>query len=517
MPGFGRKENLQVGPNQTDGDQVNRNQDARDQTDGDRMNQNQINWTQVEWDRDIHKFQLHGTRILLDVNSGSVHIIDEAAWQVLEALEQHRGNVEAAWNELKAAPPDALSFEEFGEIIGELRHLQQQKLLFTSDREVAAWVQDSREPIIKSLCLNVTHGCNMRCGYCFASDTAFGVRNELMSYRVGRQAIDFLLEKSGSRRHLEVDFFGGEPLLNLQTIQKLTHYGTQRAQEMGNVIKFTVTTNCVLIDASFIRFVNENKMQVVLSLDGRQRVHDRVRRLIDGSNSYDTILPRMLQLADSRNHENYYVRGTFTNRNMDFSRDVLHLFDLGFKHVSLEPVVAPPETYGFSDADIPALEQEYEKLSMALLERHNQGQFIDFFHFNVDLTGGTCIPKRIKGCGAGFEYLAVAPDGTLFPCHQFDGKADYEMGNVFDGLGDDNISREFASAHIYAKKACKDCWARFFCSGGCHANAVEFSGSLLEPYSVGCRLQKKRLECAVWFQLRQQMPASAASGNSQGV
>lgn len=461
-------------------------------------------WDQVDWNRDIHKFQLHGTRILLDVNSGSVHIIDAAAWQVLEALEQHRGNVEAASEELE----DVLPFDEFCEIIGELRLLQDQKLLFTSDQQVAAWVQEVREPVIKSLCLNVTHGCNMRCGYCFASDTSFGARNELMSYQVGQQAIDFLLHQSGSRRHLEVDYFGGEPLLNFETIQALTCYGTQRAQERGKTVKFTVTTNGVLIDEPFIRFVNENQMQVVLSLDGRQQVHDGIRRLADGSSSYETILPKMLRLAGSRNHENYYVRGTFTNRQMDFSRDVLHLFDLGFKHVSLEPVVATPETYGFSEEDLPVLEKEYEKLSLALWERSKQGQFIDFFHFNVDLQGGTCIPKRIKGCGAGFEYLAVAPDGSLFPCHQFDGKANYVMGNVFDGLLEGSISKDFAAAHIYAKEACRECWARFFCSGGCHANAVEFSGSLLEPYSVGCCLQKKRLECAIWFQLMQQVTAS---------
>lgn len=462
-----------------------------------RLDSNREENFQVDWGRDIHKFQLHGTRILLDVNSGSVHTIDQAAWEVLQGLEKHQGSVDDTREELK----DTLPPQEFSEIIGELRQLQEQNLLFTSDSKAAAWVQGPRRPVIKSLCLNVTHGCNMRCGYCFASDTSFGARDELMSLEVGQKAIEFLLEQSGARRHLEVDFFGGEPLLNFQTIQELTHYGSQRAWDLGKEIKFTVTTNCVLIDESFINFVNANQMQVVLSLDGRQRVHDGVRRLADGSYSYDAILPKMLKFAESRNHENYYVRGTFTNKNMDFSKDVLHLFDLGFRHVSLEPVVAPPETFGFSDEDLPFLEQEYEKLSLALLDRHNQGQFIDFFHFNVDLTGGTCIPKRIKGCGAGFEYLAVAPDGSLYPCHQFDGKAGFVMGNVFEGLKGDSLSKEFASAHVFAKEACKDCWARFYCSGGCHANAVGFSGSLLEPYQVGCRLQKKRLECAIWFQL----------------
>jgi uncharacterized protein len=342
----------------------------------------------------------------------------------------------------------------------------------------------------------------MRCGYCFASDTSFGSEAELMSLEVGQKAIDFLLEQSGSRGHLEVDYFGGEPLLNMDTIRQLTKYGMERADHCGKKIKFTITTNCLLIDDDFIEFVNEFEMQVVLSLDGRKSVHDGVRRLVGGEQSYDTILPKMLKLAESRNHDNYYVRGTYTRKNPDFSQDVLHLFDLGFKHVSLEPVVASPDTYGFSQDDLPVLEKEYEKLSAELSKRHKEGKSVDFFHFNVDLKGGVCIPKRIKGCGAGFEYLAVAPDGTLYPCHQFDGRAQFAMGSVYTGLNNSTISEEFASAHIYNKTECKGCWARFLCSGGCHANAYHFSGTLVEPYTVACLLQKKRLECAIWFQLQ---------------
>ncbi|MGI6555181.1 MAG: thioether cross-link-forming SCIFF peptide maturase [Bacillota bacterium] len=452
----------------------------------------------VNWSRDIHKFLLHGTRVLLDVNSGSVHIIDELAWDVLEALEQCRGNVQAAVSRLKGKYPA----EEVIEVIGELQKLKQERILFTSDSQVEEWTKQEKEYLVKSLCLNVAHDCNMRCGYCFAAKISFGGKRELMSLEVGQKAIDFLLEQSGSRKHLEVDYFGGEPLLNQGTVQELTRYGAEKAARRGKKIKFTITTNCLLIDDSFIRFVNDYDMQVVLSLDGRQSVHDGVRRTAGGGPTYDTILPRMLKLTESRNHDNYYVRGTYTRKNMDFSKDVLHLFDLGFKHVSLEPVVAPPDQYGFSEEDIPPLEAEYEKLAGELLKRHRKGQDIDFFHFNVDLDGGVCIPKRIKGCGAGFEYLAVTPDGSLFPCHQFAGMDEFIMGDVFRGIRNTAIGRSFSSAHVYSKEACRDCWARFLCSGGCHANAHEYSGTILEPYSIACSLQKKRLECGIWFQLK---------------
>lgn len=450
------------------------------------------------WQRDVHKFMLHGTRILLDVNSGTVHVIDQAAWDVLETLEHHQGDLAAARQELKGK----YSQEQVAELVAELGELKEQGLLFTSDSQVEKWAAAPREFAVKSLCLNVAHDCNMRCGYCFASEVSFGEKTQLMSLEVGQKAVDFLLEQSGSRRHLEVDYFGGEPLLDFNMVRRLTQYGREKAQQLGKTIKFTITTNGLLIDDAFIDFVNENQMQVVLSLDGRKSVHDGVRRLAGGGGTYDKILPKFLKFAESRNHENYYVRGTYTRRNMDFSQDVLHLFDLGFHHVSLEPVVASPDTYGFTEEDVPTLELEYEKLSAELLERHQQGHSIDFFHFNVDLKGGVCIPKRIKGCGAGFEYLAVAPDGTIYPCHQFDGKQKFAMGDVFNGLNAKSIGERFASAHIYNKQPCRDCWARFLCSGGCHANAYEFSGTLTQPYSIGCLLQKKRLECAIWFQLQ---------------
>lgn len=463
-------------------------------------NSNNLGDFNITWKRDIHKFILHGKRILLDVNSGSVHVVDKTAWDVLDALETNHGNYVLAAEDLKGT----YNSGEIAEVIEELRILHNQRLLFTSDKQVEAWTRQRREHVVKSLCLNVAHDCNMRCGYCFAADVSFGGKPQLMSFEVGQKAIDFLLKQSGSRSHLEIDYFGGEPLLNLDVVRMLTRYGSKRAAELGKKIRFTVTTNCWLIKEEFIRFVNEYDVQVVLSLDGRKHVHDRVRRLVGGGETYNSILPKMIKLAESRNHGNYYVRGTFTHKNMDFSQDVIHLFDLGFKHVSLEPVVASPDTYGFSEQDMDVLEKEYEKLAQELFNRHKNGQFIDFFHFNVDLRGGVCIPKRIKGCGAGFEYLAVSPDGTVFPCHQFIGRNEFAMGNVGSDIND-KISDTFAAAHIYNKSACKDCWARFLCSGGCHANAYEFSGTLLEPYLISCQLQKKRLECAIWFQIEKHL------------
>ena len=458
------------------------------------------------WNRDIHKFMLHGLRILLDVNSGSVHILDEASWDVLEALEQHQGSIPMAVASLE----NKYSPAQLAEVVSELEGLREQELLFTSDREVMAGAGNPAAPAIKSMCFNMAHDCNMRCGYCFAADISFGGTPQLMSREVGEAAMDFLLEQSGSRRHLEVDFFGGEPLLNLDTVAHLTEYGTRQAEKGGKAIKFTITTNCLLMDKAFTELVNRYNMQVVLSLDGRKTVHDAVRRAPGGAGTYDVIVPRMLQFTESRHHENYYVRGTYTRKNMDFADDVFHLFDLGFRHVSLEPVVAPPEAYGFSEEDIPLLEKEYERLAAGLLERHEKGQFIDFFHFNVDLEGGVCIPKRIKGCGAGVEYLAAAPDGRIYPCHQFVGSSRFLMGEVFQGLKETAGGNGFREAHIYNKKICRNCWARFFCSGGCHANAYHYSGSLMEPYAIACALQKKRLECGIWYQLCKRLGRNTA-------
>ena len=455
----------------------------------------------VDWERDIHKFHIGDLRIVLDVNTGSIHVVDKFIWDVLNALRRCSGDAAKAAAQLQEYPT-----QEISKAVEELEQLSRQKALFTSDSGLSCWENENLEgsSVIKSLCLNVSHDCNMRCGYCFAGDGKFGGTRRLMPLETAKRAVDFLLKNSGGRRHLEIDFFGGEPLLNKQAVERTVEYGAGRAADFGKKIKFTVTTNGLLLDDAFTRFADRWEMQVVLSLDGRRETHDRVRLLPDGKGSFDRVFPRVQRFTQLHTGS-YYVRGTFTRKNMDFSRDVLYLFDAGFKHVSVEPVVAPPEKFGFYDEDVPALEAEYERLAVLLVERIMQGHFIDFFHFNIDLDGGTCIPKRIKGCGAGFEYLAVDPNGGLFPCHQFVGINDFLMGSVVEGFSRDYLTKKFRSAHIYNKRACTQCWARYFCSGGCHANAYIYSGDIMQPFELGCRLQRKRIECGIYFQIKKRL------------
>jgi len=464
----------------------------------------------TDWEKDLHKFKLYDLRILLDVNSGSVHIIDQVTWDVLDSLERNGGNIPAALAKLKGR----YCPEKLLEVVEELEALAQQELLFTNGDWVERQARNQREVGIKSLCLHVAHDCNMSCGYCFAGEGNFGRERELMPPEVGERAVDFLLDNSGDRKNLEIDFFGGEPLLNFEVVKHLVRYGHEKAVLRGKVIKFTLTTNCLLLNDEVADFLNKNHMQVILSLDGRREINDRVRVLKSGGGSYDVIVPKILKFVESRNHENYYVRGTYTRKNMDFSEDVFHLFDLGLYRVSVEPVVAPPEVYGFSKEDIPVLEREYERLAAGLVERQRSGFPVDFYHFNIDLSGGPCLPRRVRGCGAGFEYFAVAPDGNIYPCHQFVGIEKFCMGSVFKGILNFELVEKFRSAHIYNKPRCRRCWARFFCSGGCHANAYAYSGDLLEPYEVACYLQKKRIECGIYFQLQKDYKREISNGPS---
>ncbi|NLK01063.1 MAG: thioether cross-link-forming SCIFF peptide maturase [Clostridia bacterium] len=451
----------------------------------------------TDWNRDIHKFKFEELHILLDINSGSVHIIDEATWDLLEALEKLDGNISLAIRELHHRYPR----EELWAIVSQLKSLSEQELLFTSDSWAWRRADKFSDDRVKSLCLHVSHDCNMRCGYCFAGDGSFGGDKSLMSGDVGEAAIDFLLENS-RRKHLEVDFFGGEPLLNFDVVEHLTEYGIREAEEKGKIIRFTLTTNCLLLDERVMDYLDKYSMQVILSLDGRRETNDRVRMVGMGKSSYDIIVPKILDLTQSRGYDNYYVRGTYTRKNMDFSDDVFHLMDLGLEHISLEPVVAPPEEFGFTREDIPKLEKEYEILTLGLLERLKGGEEVDFFHFNIDFSGGPCIPRIVRGCSAGVGYFAVDPSGDLYPCHQFVGDKNYWMGDVFSGLQKHKLQEEFQQAHIYNKPLCKGCWARFYCSGGCHANASAYMGSLDEPYDIACSLQKKRIECGIYYQLK---------------
>lgn len=437
----------------------------------------------------IHRFEFDGTKIVLDTPSGSVHVVDNLVWELIGALEEAR-----------QADLAGYSHEEIKEAQEELDKLTADGLMFSASSEVPATFSD--KPIVKSLCLHIAHDCNLKCTYCFAGKGHFGGDKSMMSLEVGKKAIDFLLEQSGPRKHCEVDFFGGEPLMNFEVVKELVAYGRARSAEAGKEIKFTLTTNALLLSEEIQQYLNKEEISVVLSLDGRKEVHDSMRPLTGGTGSYDYILPKIKGFVDSRGNQNYYVRGTFTGKNLDFAADVLHMADLGFKELSVEPVVAPPtEEYAISENDLPFLIEQYGELTRAFLNRKKAGQPFNFFHFNLNLFKGPCLPKRLSGCGAGHEYLAVTPDGELFPCHQFVGRDQFKLGHVDTGIVNPELMLEFRQAHVENKTACRQCWAKYLCSGGCHANAEGANGNILEPYTIGCELEKRRLECAIYIQL----------------
>lgn len=443
----------------------------------------------------LHKFEFDGVKIVLDVHSGAVHAVDNLVWDLLEDYGQIPGPKLIEKYRNSCNPKDIL------EALEEIMELERQGLLFSPDPYGGEYNPQGKH-IVKALCLHLAHSCNLRCRYCFAGQGCFGGSDELMPGPVGKAAIDFLIARSGGRKHLEIDFFGGEPLLNFGVLRELVSYGRRRGKEAGKEFKFTVTTNALLLGDEITAYLNRENISVVLSLDGRREAHDSMRPTPGGRGSYDKVLSRIKSFVESRNGANYYIRGTFTRRNLDFSADVLHLADLGFESLSVEPVVAPPEEeYSIREEDIPELCRQYEQLTRELLRRKKDGGAFNFFHFNIDLDGGPCLPKRLSGCGAGHEYLAVAPSGDLYPCHQFVGKQDYLMGNVFPGALRADLTDLFSRAHIYNKEGCAGCWAKFYCSGGCHANAEAQSGSILKPHSQGCQLVKKRLECAIYLKV----------------
>ena len=433
--------------------------------------------------------------LVLDVGSGSLHQVDDATLNVLKELQDNP----KALDTLKNA-----GIGELFEIEIEIRNLIDKKQLFTPDNSwaVTAHMQ-TRKPVVKALCLHMAHDCNLRCRYCFAGDGTYNVNDidkGLMPLEVGKKALDFLIANSGVRRNLEVDFFGGEPMLNFETVKALVSYGRMREKETGKKFRFTLTTNGALLTDEANLYINEHFDNVVLSLDGRPEVHDRMRIKHDGSGSYAQIYPKIKALADSRSHEKYYVRGTFTRHNQDFAADVMHLADVGFKHISVEPVVAPQEAdYSLREQDLPVLFAEYEKLAESLLERERGGQGVYFFHFEMDLDGGPCLAKRVTGCGAGSEYLAVTPSGQLYPCHQFVGDEKFRLGDLDTGVVKLDMIAEFSQCHVFAKPECASCWARYYCSGGCMANAYHTHGDILIPDKISCKLQKKRIECALYI------------------
>lgn len=442
----------------------------------------------------IHQYKNNGYNIVLDINSGCIHVVDEIVYDAVALLDKGYTN-EQVMDQLEGI----YNREELKDALDECDTLKREGMLFTEDIYREA-VKDFKrhQTVVKALCLHIAHDCNLACRYCFAEEGEYHGHRELMSYEVGKKALDFLIANSGSRRNLEVDFFGGEPLMNWKVVKDLVRYGREQEKLHNKNFRFTLTTNGVLLNEEVMEFVNKEMANVVLSIDGRKEVHDYMRPFRKGAGSYDLIVPKFQKLADSRNQEKYYVRGTFTRHNLDFSQDVLHLADLGFEQISVEPVVAAPEEeYAIREEDLPQIFQEYDSLAKEMVKREKEGRGFNFFHFMIDLTGGPCVYKRLSGCGSGTEYLAVTPWGDLYPCHQFVGEEEYKMGDVFHGIDKEKIREEFAGCNVYTKEACQNCFARFYCSGGCAANSYHFHGTIQDTYEIGCELQRKRVECAI--------------------
>lgn len=448
----------------------------------------------------IHQYKNNGYNIVLDVNSGCVHVVDDLVYDIIALYENM--DTEAIVTEIVERYRVAgavVKEQEIREAIEEIEELKEQGSLFTEDI-YKDYIIDfkKRQTVVKALCLHIAHDCNLACRYCFAEEGEYKGRRALMSYEVGKQALDFLIQHSGNRRNLEVDFFGGEPLMNFDVVKQLVAYGREQEVLHDKKFRFTLTTNGILLDDDIIEFINQEMSNVVLSIDGRKEVNDFMRPARNGKGSYDVILPKFKKVAESRNQTNYYVRGTFTHHNLDFAADVLHLADLGFEQISVEPVVAAPEeSYAIKQEDIARICEEYDALAKEMIERKKKGRGFHFFHFMIDLTGGPCVAKRLSGCGSGTEYLAVTPWGDLYPCHQFVGTEEFLMGNVFDGVTKTDIRDEFKLCNVYAKEKCKECFARFYCSGGCAANSFHFHGTINDAYDIGCELQRKRVECAI--------------------
>jgi len=441
----------------------------------------------------VHQYKNNGYNIVLDVNSGAIHVVDEVTYDVIEAFET------STKEEIIRKLADSYKEEEICEAYEEVEQLKNNGELFTND-DYEGYIDGlaDRPTVVKALCLHIAHDCNLACRYCFAEEGEYHGRRALMSFEVGKKALDFLIANSGSRRNLEVDFFGGEPLLNFQVVKDLVAYGREQEKIHNKNFRFTLTTNGVLLDDDIIAFANKEMSNVVCSIDGRKEINDKMRPFRKGDGSYDLIVPKFQKLAESRGQDKYYVRGTYTRNNLDFSEDVLHLADLGFKQISVEPVVAEEtDSYALREEDLPVLFEQYDKLAKEMVERKKEGKDFNFFHFMIDLEGGPCVAKRLSGCGSGTEYMAVTPWGDFYPCHQFVGKEEFLMGNVEEGITNLDLQRKFKKCNVYAKPKCRDCFAKFYCSGGCAANSYNFTGDINNAYDVGCELQKKRIECAI--------------------
>lgn len=447
----------------------------------------------------VHQYKLNGYNIVLDTCSGSVHTVDEVAYDIIEMYKTHSEEEIVAFILQKYAHLPDVTEEEIHLCLEDVKALEENGKLFSEDKfEELAYNFKNNSKVIKALCLHVAHSCNLACSYCFAGQGKYHGKDALMSFETGKRAFDFLIENSGTRRNLEVDFFGGEPLLNWDVVKKLVEYARSIEKEKNKNFRFTLTTNGVLIDDEVIEFANKEMSNVVLSLDGRKDVHDRFRVDYAGKGSYDKILPKFKKLVESRNGENYYMRGTFTHFNTDFTKDIFHMADLGFRELSMEPVVCSPDSpSALTEEDLPVLFEQYEILAKEMIRRRKNGDGFTFYHYMLDLKNGPCIYKRISGCGSGTEYMAVTPKGDLYPCHQFVGEEEYCLGNIWDGVKNTDVQDKFRLCNAYSREECRDCWAKLYCSGGCAANSYHATGSVNGVYKYGCELFKKRIECAI--------------------
>ena len=455
----------------------------------------------------IHQYKNNGYNIVMDIASGSVHVVDDVVYDAVAILEPVMGEMETpvpiskeiqdtVKNNLAKIYPKT----DIEEALSEIQSLIDNGELFTKDI-YKDYVVDfkKRKTVVKALCLHIAHDCNLACQYCFAEEGEYHGRRALMSFEVGKKALDFLIANSGNRRNLEVDFFGGEPLMNWKVVKQLVEYGRSQEAAHDKKFRFTLTTNGMLVNDEVMEFCNREMGNVVMSLDGRKEINDKMRPTRNGhGSSYDIIVPKFQKFAKSRAGKEYYIRGTFTRNNLDFSEDVKHYADLGFEQLSMEPVVASPEEpYVIQEEDLPKILDEYDKLALEYLKRRKEGKGFNFFHFMIDLSQGPCVAKRLSGCGSGVEYLAVTPWGDIYPCHQFVGNEKFLMGNVDTGIIRDDIRDEFKCCNVYAKDKCRECFARFYCSGGCTANSYNFHGCITDAYDIGCEMQRKRIECAI--------------------
>ena len=448
----------------------------------------------------VHQYQLGGYNIVLDICSGAVHVVDEVAYDIISVYE--KCDKDAVLKDIKAKYSNRadITDADIEECYLQVEDLVKKGKLFSPDvfEPMAGKLKEKTAGVIKALCLHVAHTCNLNCSYCFASQGKYHGERAVMSYEVGKRALDFLVENSSSRRNLEVDFFGGEPLMNFDVVKKLVAYARSIEKEKNKNFRFTLTTNGVLIDDDVIDFANKEMSNVVLSLDGRKEIHDKFRVDYAGNGSWEKIVPKFQKLVEARGGKNYYMRGTFTHSNPDFLEDIKVMLDLGFNELSMEPVVCAAGDPGeLTEKDLPVVLEQYEKLAELMIEKDKEGKPFTFYHYMIDLTGGPCIYKRISGCGSGTEYMAVTPWGDLYPCHQFVGDEKFKLGDIYSGVTNTKIQKEFADCNVYARPDCKDCWAKLYCSGGCAANAYHATGSVKGVYKYGCELFRKRMECAI--------------------